>query len=58
MQSKTHLTEKGQILLLFSSLTNKNVVDAILKREDYSFDQVDLMKLDFEELYVYKIINN
>lgn len=55
VDAKKRLTEDGQILLLFSSLTNKNIVDAILRREGYKFEQVDSMKLDFEELYVYKI---
>lgn len=55
IQAKNHLTKGGQILLLFSSLTQKDVVDAILKREGYSFEQIDSMKLDFEELYVYRI---
>jgi release factor glutamine methyltransferase len=55
VQAKKHLTKEGQILLLFSSLTNKDIVDSILRREEYSFKQVDSMKLDFEELYVYRI---
>jgi len=58
IQAKNHLTKNGQILLLFSSLTQKNVVDAILKKEGYSFEQIDSMKLDFEELYIYKITHN
>ena len=58
IQAKAHLTKGGQILLLFSSLTNKDIVDTILKREGYSFEQIDSMKLDFEELYVYKITNS
>ncbi|MCK5107773.1 MAG: methyltransferase [Nanoarchaeota archaeon] len=55
MDAKTHLNENGQILLLFSSLTNKDIVDAILRRENYKFEQVDSMKMDFEELYIYVI---
>lgn len=53
--AKNHLRSKGQILLLFSSLTDKKIVDAILKRENYKYKQLDSMKLDFEELYVYRI---
>lgn len=53
--AKNHLTKKGKILLLFSSLTKKGVLDKILQREGYIFEQVGSQKLDFEELYVYII---
>jgi len=55
IDAKVHLNENGQILLLFSSLTNKDIINAVLRKEKYKFKQVDLMKLDFEELYVYLI---
>lgn len=54
-KAKDFLSKEGRVLLLFSSLTKKGVLDRILKREGYSFKQVDSKKLDFEELYVYLI---
>jgi release factor glutamine methyltransferase len=54
-QAKKHLEENGTILLLFSSLTDKSKVDEILTKNKYKFKEVDKLKLDFEELYIYKI---
>ena len=54
-QAKTHLNKNGIILLLFSSLTDKQKIDEILKDNNYQFKEVDKLKLDFEELYIYKI---
>lgn len=54
-QVKVFLNEKGYILLLFSSLTIKKKVDELIKRYKFNFEQINNSKLDFEELYVYKI---
>lgn len=54
-QAKTHLNKNGIILLLFSSLTNKQKIDEILNTNNYQFKEIDKFKLDFEELYIYKI---
>ncbi|MBL7051189.1 DUF2431 domain-containing protein [Candidatus Woesearchaeota archaeon] len=54
-QAKTHLNKNGIILLLFSSLTNKQKIDEILNTNNYQFKEIDKLKLDFEELYIYKI---
>lgn len=56
-QAKGFLKTEGIILLLFSSLTKKGKVDELLKGE-YAFEMIDTQKLDFEELYVYKIQPN
>jgi release factor glutamine methyltransferase len=52
---KNYLTKDGKILLLFSSLSKKNKIDKILKRNKYVHEQVSSLKLDFETLYVYLI---
>jgi len=51
--AKKYLNTGGKILLLFSSLSKKVVIDKLLA--DFTFEQIDNQKLDFEELYVYKI---
>jgi HemK-related putative methylase len=54
-----YLSQRGQVLLLFSSLTNKQKVDEILTKELYTFTLLEEKKLPlFETLYVYKICSN
>ena len=55
IKAKEHLNKKGKILLLISSLTDKNKVEEVLLREDFIFNVIDELKLDFERLYVYDI---
>lgn len=52
---KNYLNHKGKILLLFSSLTNKKKIENILKRENYIFNEIDLLKMNFERLFIYEI---
>jgi len=52
---KKHLDEDGIILMVFSSLTNKKVVDEIINKVGMSYQLLEREKLDFEELYVYLI---
>ena len=54
-QAKEHLEKNGIILLLFSSLTDKDNVENILTKNKYKFKEVDKLNLDFEELYIYRI---
>ena len=54
-QAKKHLEKNGIILLLFSSLTDKDKVEDILTKNKYKFKEVDKLNLDFEELYIYRI---
>ena len=54
-QAKQYLKPDGKILLLFSSLTNKEKVDEIIKINKFKYKQLDSLKLDFEELFVYLI---
>mgnify|MGYP001599214564 FL=1 len=51
-QAKTHLKSNGKILLLYSSLTNKEKIQKIIKENNYNFKIIKTKKLFFEELYV------
>ena len=57
-QAKDYLKKDGKILILFSSLTNKNKVNEILTKNNYVYKEIDKLKLHFEELYVYLINQN
>lgn len=49
------LEEKGDILIVFSSLTNKNKVDSIIKRNNFKFDLLEEGSVGLmEKLYVYR----
>jgi len=50
-----YLKEDGKILLLFSSLTNKEKVDEIIKKHNFKHTLLDSKKMFFEELYVYLV---
>ena len=49
------LKPTGLILLVFSSLTNKNKVDEVLLNHLFDFKLIGTKKLFFEELFLYKI---
>lgn len=53
--AKNHLEKDGKILLLFSSLTNKEKVGKLIRENNFTFKQIDSEKLAFEELYVYLV---
>ncbi len=50
-----HLREKGVILLVFSSLTNKNRVDSLIKANNLKKKLLEKVHIFFEDLYCYKI---
>jgi release factor glutamine methyltransferase len=53
-QADAHLEKNGKILIVFSSLTNKNKVDEIIER--YGFDFVIISKSGgLEALYIYEV---
>jgi len=54
-EAKIHLNIDGQILLLFSSLSKKGEIDAILKELNYIKFQIGKENLFMEQLYVYQI---
>lgn len=58
-ESKHHLNINGQILLLFSSLTDKGKVDDIIKKLNYTKNQIAKVDLFMEQLYIYQLkLNN
>ena len=57
-QTGNYLKPKGNILLLFSSLTNRKMVEQFLKNKLLDFKMIDSIHYFFEELYVYNIIKS
>jgi len=53
-----YLKENGNILLLFSSLTNRKMVEEFLHNKMFDFKMIDSIHYFFEELYVYNIIKS
>ncbi len=49
------LRTKGQVLLLFSSLTNKNKVEEAIRQQLFDFKELDRLHIFFEDLFVHKI---
>lgn len=54
-EAKAHIAAQGQILLLFSSLTNKDKVLAVATSLGYEAEQLARKRYFFEELYVYRL---
>ena len=50
-----HLFQDGEVLFLFSSLTNKAKIDEILTLNLFEFEEIEQEKIPHEVLYVYKI---
>lgn len=50
-----YLKPNGKILLLFSSLTNKNKINEFIEKYGLKFEQAANKKIFFEELFVYLI---
>ncbi len=50
-----YLNKNGRILIVFSSLTNKNKVNKIIKKNNFKFKLLESKKLFFEVLYCYLI---
>lgn len=48
-----HLEKNGKVLILFSSLTDKEKVDEIIRKNKFKFKLLEKGKYFFEELYVY-----
>ncbi len=48
-----YLEEDGKILIIFSSLTKKEKVDNIIKKNKFKFKLLEKEKYFFEELYAY-----
>ncbi len=54
-QVKKHLKDNGKILLLFSSLSNKELINQTIKEEGMHFKKLVTEAHFFEKLYVYEI---
>ena len=54
-QAKDHLEQDGIILLVFSSLTNKEKVDQIIKDNGYRSELLEKVHVSFEDIYCYKL---
>ena len=57
-EARSHLNDKGIMLILFSSLTNKNMVDLFIENSGFVFEELGTEKYSMEELYCYKIMIN
>ena len=53
-----HLAPNGQILLLFSSLTNKGIVDQLIEKNGLQSELLGTQKFFMETLYCYRITKN
>jgi len=56
-ETKKHLTGKGIILLVVSSLTPKKAIISLLKKQKMKKEVISSEKLFFEELEIWKISN-
>ncbi len=54
-QAKGFLADKGIILLVFSSLTNKDKIDQIIRENGFSFKLLEKVHISFEDIYCYKL---
>ena len=57
-QVNNYLNEDGKILIVFSSLTNKNKIDKIIKKNNFKFKLLETKKVFFETLYCYLVYKN
>jgi len=55
MQAGAHLKPDGIVLIIFSSLTGKEKIDALLARYGLEHKLLEAMHISFEDLYVYAI---
>jgi release factor glutamine methyltransferase len=53
--AKSFLADKGIILLIFSSFTGKQKVDAIIKENNFRAEELEKVHVSFEDIYCYKI---
>jgi release factor glutamine methyltransferase len=54
-QVSAHLFHNGEILFLFSSLTNKEKIEELITKNLLEFEEVEQEKIPHEVLYIYKI---
>lgn len=54
-EANEYLKADGEILTVFSTLTNKQKVDYAIEENCFSFSELDYMDFPFERIYVYRI---
>ncbi|MEK6834834.1 MAG: HemK2/MTQ2 family protein methyltransferase [Nanoarchaeota archaeon] len=54
-QVNNYLNKNGKILIVFSSLTNRNKIDNIIKKNKLKFKLLEEKKVFFESLYCYLV---
>jgi release factor glutamine methyltransferase len=54
-KAKKFLAENGLILLTFSSLTNKEKVDELIRENGFDAEELERIHVSFEDIYCYKI---
>lgn len=54
-QVNNYLNKNGKILIVFSSLTNKDKIDKIIKKNKLKFRLLEEKKVFFESLYCYLV---
>ena len=54
-QVNKYLNKNGKILIVFSSLTNKNKINIIIKKNNFKFELLEKQKIFFEILYCYLV---
>ncbi len=54
-QADKYLNKDGKILIVFSSLTNKDKVDKVINKNDFKFILLEKERIFFEELYCYLV---
>lgn len=50
-----YLTKDGIVLIVFSSITNRKIIDNTISENLFDYELMEKQKLFFEKLYVYKI---
>ena len=51
-----YLNPNGKILIVFSSLTNRKIIDEMIKTYGFKYELLEVRDFDFEKLYVYLIM--
>ena len=56
-EAKNYLNKNGEILILFSNLTNKKKVNSIIKKNNFKFELLEEKSVGLmERLYVYRCV--
>lgn len=55
-QVSNYLTKKGIALIVFSSITNKKIIDETINNNLLNYELLEKKRIFFEKLYVYKIV--